>query len=77
MTLKEFDEKVELLRAGQVVEIDGHYFRARSLQGYNGLVECHECCLDSLCRDNIAAICSALSTYQRMYWLLELVGGQK
>lgn len=76
MKPKEFDEKVELLRAGQVVEIDGHYFRAKSLQGYNGYLECHDCCLDSLCKGDIPAVCTALSTFKRMYWLLELVDGK-
>lgn len=67
------DEKVELLRAGQVVEIGGNWFKAKNLPDLRGFIECCECSVDCACDEVVNAICASLSTYNRPYWLLELV----
>lgn len=77
MNLKEFYRKVDLLRAGQVVEIDGNYFRAKSLQAPDDYNDCLECSLDSLCRGNVAEACAELASSKRPHWRLELVVRKK
>lgn len=74
MKVKEFYEKVDQLRAGQVVEIDGNYFKAKSFKFCNVGDECLVCSLDSLCKGDVAAVCTELPTSKRPHWMLELVG---
>lgn len=49
MKHKELVEKAQLLKAGQIVEIAGDYFRAIHFEGGYWGNPCMECDLDSIC----------------------------
>lgn len=74
MTLREIDEKVQLLRAGQVVEINDLCFRAKSIEVPDGDLECLYCSVDCMCKGDIPEVCMSLETRQRPHWILEIVG---
>lgn len=76
MKQKELFEKVELLRAGQVVEIDGNRFQAKQLHDLRGFSECAQCSVDCICTGNVYAACLSLGTLTRPHWLLEIVDGK-
>ena len=67
MKQKELYEKVDLMRAGQVVEIDGNRFQAKQLHDLRGDSACDQCSLDCLCTGAVAAACIALETLTRPY----------
>ncbi len=72
MTQKEIYEKVQLLKAGQVVWIDGDTFKARRLPDDYELHACQACSLDCICKGNVALICSELDRPFYMKYILEL-----
>lgn len=65
-------EKAQLLKAGQVVEIQGDYFKAKKLEADPLTSACEVCELDSICRMEHCDICSALETRAEHNWILEL-----
>ena len=60
MTQKELNEKVQLLKAGQIVEIAGDMFIARRLPDDWPVRACEACNLDSICQGDVAIVCSEL-----------------
>lgn len=72
MTQKELNEKVQLLKAGQIVQISGDYFQAKHIPDCYGVYPCNYCDLDSICRGDIAIICEALDSFGKRQWFLKL-----
>lgn len=72
MRKKELDEKVQLLKAGQIVEIAGDWFQAcRVAESWEGRA-CEACTLDSICRGDVAEVCDALDRPFYSRWYLKL-----
>ncbi len=69
MTKKELNEKVSLLRDGQIVQIEGDFFKAVKLPDYWQVRACEACDLDSVCRGDVAIVCTELDhpLYTRYY----------
>ena len=69
MKQKELNEKVQLLKAGQVVEIAGDLFIARRLSDDWQVRACEACDLDSICRGDVAIVCGELDKplYTKFY----------
>ena len=67
MKQKELREKVALLRDGQVVQIEGDFFRAIKLPEYFDDSPCTICELDS-----IRIICDELEGTMEFSWYLKL-----
>lgn len=72
MKVDELAEKVALLKDGQVVEIDGLWFKARRVRECNPQNACDYCDIDCLCKDNVAKVCTALDFMSKSVWYLEL-----
>lgn len=72
MKEKELREKVALLRDGQVVQIEGDFFRAIKLPEYFDDSPCTICELDSICRGDIRIICDELEGTMEFSWYLKL-----
>lgn len=72
MKQKELNEKVQLLKAGQVVEIEGDWFRACRVGDEWGGRVCDNCDLDSLCRGDVYQVCCEMETSPTYHWLLKL-----
>lgn len=72
MKQKELNEKVQLLKAGQVVEIAGDYFQAIRLAKDWEVRACEACDLDSICRGDVAEVCSELDRPYYTRWYLKL-----
>lgn len=69
MKQRELNEKVQLLKAGQVVQIAGDFFQACKLaEAFEGRA-CEACDLDSICKGDVALVCDALDRpfYVRYY----------
>lgn len=69
MKQKELNEKVALLKDGQIVEIAGDWFRAcRLAEGWEGM-SCQACDLDSICRGDVELVCNEMDKpfYDRYY----------
>lgn len=60
MKQKELYKKVQLLRAGQIVEIAGDWFIACRLSDDWQVRACEACDLDSICQGDVAEVCSEL-----------------
>lgn len=72
MKQKELYEKVQLLKAGQIVEIDGDWFRAcRVAEGSVGWA-CEACDLDCICKDDVEKVCCELDFPFYDRWYLKL-----
>lgn len=72
MTQKELYEKAQLLKAGQIVEIAGDWFRAcRVEESWEGQA-CDACALDSICRGDVAIVCCELDSVFNRRWYLKL-----
>lgn len=72
MKQKELYEKAQLLKAGQVVEIEGNFFRAIHTNIQEELSCCDHCDLDSICRDDVFNVCCEMETKESHGWLLKL-----
>lgn len=72
MRQKELYEKAQLLKAGQIVEIAGDWFRAVKVENYDKTSCCEECDLDSICRDDVFDVCCEMETAASHHWLLKL-----
>lgn len=75
MRLKELYEKVQLLKAGQVVEINADYFRAVRLNVDFVECCCHYCELDSICTGDVHAVCEEMDVLPSQHWILKLAHG--
>lgn len=69
MTQKELNAKVALLRDGHVVQIEGDFYKAVKLPEDRQVRACEACDLDSLCRGDVAIVCTELDhpLYTRYY----------
>lgn len=72
MTQKELYQKVQLLKAGQIVEIAGDFFRAVQLDIAWPDTCCGQCSLDSICRDEVLVVCCEMETEASHHWQLKL-----
>ena len=70
MKQKEIYEKVQLLKAGQCVEINADWFRAcKVVEGWEGRA-CEACTLDSICQGDVEIICDELDKpFNNRYYL--------
>lgn len=75
MTQKELYKKVQLLKAGQIVQINGDYFQAKRISDRHITNPCDYCDLDSICRGDVAIVCDAMDDIGRRRWYLELAHG--
>lgn len=60
MNKKELNEKVALLKDGQIVEIAGDWFRAFRIHVGCDFRPCDACDLDSICRGDVETVCNEL-----------------
>lgn len=72
MTKKELHAKVSLLREGHVVMIEGDFFKAVRLPDDWQVRACVACDLDSLCRGDVAIVCTELDHPLYTKWYLKL-----
>lgn len=73
MNHKELAKKAAQLRAGQGVEIDGLWFRARRIAGGADTIPCWHCNVDCLCHGDIAKVCIELDYIGNSVWYLHLL----
>lgn len=72
MKKKEFNQKVALLKAGQIVEINSDFFRAVRCEDED-INPCLDICnLDCICGDEISEICRELDWCSKTQWYLKL-----
>lgn len=72
MRLKELYKKVQLLKAGQVVEINGDYFRAVRIDDRDSESCCEHCQLDSICRGDVFEVCCEMEGSAPYWWYLKI-----
>lgn len=72
MTQKEIYKKVQLLKSGVIVDINGDTFCAKRIDDLLADYPCNHCDLDSICRGDIAIICEAMDSFGRRRWYLKL-----
>ena len=72
MRQKELNEKVQLLKAGQIVEINNDTFRAYRIPEDSCFIACEICELDSICRGDVIDVCSELDKPFGNKWILKL-----
>ena len=72
MKQKELNKKVQLLKAGQIVEIAGDFFRACKVAGGWEGRACEACELDSLCKGDVEIVCDELDKPFNNRWFLKL-----
>lgn len=72
MKQKELYQKVQLLKAGQIVEIAGDFFRAVQLDIAWPDTCCNLCSLDSICRGDVFEVCTEMETNDSYHWQLKL-----
>lgn len=72
MKQKELKKKVQLLKAGQCVEINADWFRAcKVAEGWEGRA-CEACTLDSICQGDVHEVCIELDWPYCNKWYLKL-----
>lgn len=74
---KEVNEKVTLLKAGQIVEINGLMFSAKRCIDDEEEFPCRICSVDSACSGDILMICNELDLTSRSMWYLHLESGRR
>lgn len=72
MKQKELYEKVQLLKAGQVVQIAGDFFQAVKVDDSDPTSMCNVCDLDSICHDDVLDVCVAMEAPRSHGWILKL-----
>ena len=72
MKQKELYEKVQLLKAGQIVEIAGDWFQAFKVDNTDFEYCCKQCQLDSICHDDVFEVCCEMETGASHWWYLKL-----
>lgn len=75
MTQKEKNKKVQLLKSGLIVDINGDTFYAERIDDPFADYPCSYCQLDSICVDDVQDICAALDGVGKARWLLHLAHG--
>ena len=72
MKQKELYEKVQLLKAGQIVEIAGDWFQAVKVDDADFESCCEKCELDSICHGDVFDVCCEMETAASHWWYLKL-----
>lgn len=72
MRQRELYKKVQLLKAGQVVQIAGDFFRAVKLVSVESMPACQQCDLDSICHDDVLDVCCEMESPRSQHWILKL-----
>lgn len=72
MKQRELEKKAQLLKAGQVVEIAGDYFRAVKVDDAWSESCCEQCSLDSICHGDVFDVCCEMETAASHNWMLKL-----
>ena len=72
MRQRELIQKVALLKAGQIVEIDDLLFGAKRTNDDDPYTPCFYCNVDCLCRGDVAEICKELDFLSKSVWYLYL-----
>lgn len=72
MNPKELVKKVALLKAGQIVEIDGLLFSAWRINDEDPQTPCLYCNVDCLCHGDVAQVCTELDFLSKSVWYLHL-----
>ena len=72
MRQRDLYKKVQLLKAGQVVQIAGDFFRAVKLENVDRTDICTHCDLDSICRDDVLDVCCGMESTRSRGWMLKL-----
>ena len=65
-------ETAQLLKAGQIVQIEDDFFRAIKFIGEPVDSPCLYCDLDSICRGDINDVCNELDSHGQGKWILAL-----
>ena len=69
MTEKDVYKKVQLLKAGQIVEINNDWFQAVRVDDVDFESCCQQCDLDSICRGDVFPICCEPETAASHRWM--------
>lgn len=72
MKQRELNKKVQLLKAGQVVKINGDFFRAVKFENVDRTDLCTLCDLDSICHDDVLYVCCGMESPGSRHWILKL-----
>ena len=72
MNQRKLRKTVELLKSGQVVEIDTNYFGAKRINDDDPQTPCLYCNVDCLCRGDVAEVCNELDFMSKSVWYLDL-----
>lgn len=72
MSVREISKKVALLKAGQIVEINGLMFSAKRIDDDDLPTPCLDCNVDCLCHGDILAVCTELDFVSKSVWYLYL-----
>jgi len=72
MRQRELYQKAQLLKAGQIVELNGDNFQAVHLGNDFGDNPCMLCELDSICRGDVFDVCCEMETVANHHWILKL-----
>lgn len=72
MKQKDLEKKVQLLKAGQIVEIAGDWFQAVRIDDEDNESCCEHCQLDSLCRGDVFDVCCEMEREPKYWWYLKL-----
>ena len=72
MNAHAIEKKCQLLKAGQIVEIDGDFFQAVHLGDLGLDSPCNQCTLDSICQGNVHDVCEHLDPLPWDRWILKL-----
>lgn len=72
MKQRELNKKVQLLKAGQVVKINGDFFRAVKFENVDRIDICTLCDLDSICHDDVLDVCCEMESPGSRHWILKL-----
>lgn len=72
MRQRELYKKVQLLKAGQVVQIADDFFRAVQVAPTDSMHACMLCDLDSICHDDVLEVCSEMESVGSHNWILKL-----
>ena len=72
MNQRELNEKVQLLKAGQVVQINGDFFKAVKFEPDEYLGFCSECDIDYICCGDVVDVCRELDNFGSTRWRLKL-----
>lgn len=74
MEKKKLYEKVQLLKDGQIVEINGNSFKAKRIDDVD-INPCLDICeLDCICKGDVSEVCEELDWCSKSQWYLKLAG---